>query len=261
MKRTLHGVTLAAVLFTGGVSLAQSAAPATPATKPAPAAKGMAEFKGFMAPTDPKAFLERVHYINQSEIKQAELAQKSSENPDVKSYAQMMIDSHTAADKQVMDFAKTQNLKLADMPKPANDMEKKAMAADKANMEKLQTLKGMPFDSCYMANQVGAHDAAIGMVMAAKQGMTSAPAEMTTMLTQLSQELPKHREMAYQTLGKLDDAMGVGGAGMQGGTMNHGSMGGSMGGSTGGTMGGSTGTTGGSMGGSTGTTGGTTKTK
>ncbi|GMU06960.1 DUF4142 domain-containing protein [Corallococcus caeni] len=243
MKRTLHGVTLAAVLFTGGVSLAQSAAPATPATKAPPAAKGMAEFKGFMAPTDPKAFLERLHYVNQSEIKQAELAQKSSENPDVKSYAKMMIDSHTAADKQVMDFAKTQNLKLAEMPKATNDMEKKAMAADKALMDKLQTLKGMPFDSCYMSNQVGAHDAAIGMVMAAKQGMTSAPAEMTTMLTQLSQELPKHRDMAYQALGKLDDAMGVGGAGMQGGSMDHGSMDhGSMGGSTG-TMGGSTGGT------------------
>ncbi|RKH56223.1 DUF4142 domain-containing protein [Corallococcus aberystwythensis] len=245
MKRTLHGVTLAAVLFTGGVSMAQSAAPAT--TKPAPAAKGMAEFKGFMAPTDPKAFLERLHYINQSEIKQAELAQKSSENPDVKSYAQMMIDSHTAADKQVMDFAKTQNLKLAEMPKPANDMEKKAMAADKAHMEKLQTLKGMPFDSCYMANQVGAHDEAIGKVMAAKQGMTAAPAEMTTMLTQLSQELPKHRDMAYQTLGKLPQTMGVGGSGSMGGTMNHGSMGGA--------------TPSGTMGGSTGTTGGATKTK
>ncbi|MBN9682326.1 MULTISPECIES: DUF4142 domain-containing protein [unclassified Corallococcus] len=236
MKRTLHGVTLAAVLFTGGVSLAQTAAPMT---KPAPAAKGMAEFKGFMAPTDPKAFLERLHYINQSEIKQAELAQKNSENPDVQSYAKMMIDSHTAADKQVMDFAKTQNLKLAEMPKPANDVEKKAMAADKANMEKLQALKGAPFDSCYMSGQVGAHDEAIGKVMAAKQGMTSAPAEMTTMLTQLTQELPKHRDMAYQTLGKLDDAMGVGGAGMQGGTMDHGSMNhgatppsGSMGGAT-----------------------------
>ncbi|MBN8231055.1 DUF4142 domain-containing protein [Corallococcus macrosporus] len=256
MKRTLHGVTLAAVLFTGGVSLAQSA---TPAAKPA--AKGMADFKGFMAPTDPKAFLERLHYINQSEIKQAELAQKTSENPDVKSYAKMMIDSHTAADKQVMDFAKTQKMTLADMPKPANDMEKKAMAADKAHMEKLQTLKGMPFDSCYMANQVGAHDDAIGKVMAAKQGMTSAPAEMTTMLTQLSQELPKHRDMAYQTLGKLPQTMGVGGSGMQGGSMDHGSMNHGSPGSMGGSMGGSTGTTGGSMGGSTGTTGGATKTK
>ncbi|RKH41535.1 DUF4142 domain-containing protein [Corallococcus sp. AB049A] len=227
MKRTLHGVTLAAVLFTGGVSMAQSATSANPpaGTKMAtPTPKGMVEFKGFMAPSDPKAFMERLHYINQSEIKQAELAQKASENPDVKSYAKMMIDSHTAADKQLMDMAKTQKMTLSDMPKPSNDMEKKAMAADKALMEKLQSLKGAPFDSCYMANQVGAHDEAIGKVMAAKQGMTSAPAEMTTMLTQLSQELPKHRDMAYQTLGKLDDAMGVGGAGMQDGTMDHGSM-------------------------------------
>ncbi|MHA7634145.1 DUF4142 domain-containing protein [Corallococcus sp. M7] len=225
MKRTLHGVTLAAVLFTGGVSLAQSATPATPApgAKTATAPKGMVEFKGFMAPSDPKAFLERLHHINQTEIKQAELAQKNSQNPDVQSYAKMMIDSHTTADQKVMDYAKSQNMKLAEMPKPANDMEKKAMAAEKADMDKLQSLKGAPFDSCYMAGQVGAHDMAIGKVMAAQQGM-NATGELATMLTNLTQELPKHRDMAYQTLGKLDDAMGVGGAGMQGGTMDHGSM-------------------------------------
>ncbi|NOK22930.1 DUF4142 domain-containing protein, partial [Corallococcus carmarthensis] len=222
--------------------------PSTP--KPATAMKGTVEFKGFIVPSDPKAFLERLHYINQSEIKQAKLAQQNSQNPDVQSYAKMMIDSHTTADQKVMDYAKSQNLKLAEMPKPSNDMEKKAMAADKADMEKLQAMTGAPFDSSYMSAQVGAHDAAIGKVMAAQQGM-NATGELATLLTHLTQELPKHRDMAYQTLGKLDDAMGVGGAGMQGGTMNHGSMNpstppsgttpsGSMGGSTGGTTGGPT---------------------
>lgn len=258
MKRTLHGVTLAAVLFTGGISLAQSATSANPrlGEKSPTAAKGMVEFKGFEAPADPKAFLERLHHINQTEIKQAKLAQQNSQNPDVKSYADMMIKSHTDADKKVMDYAKTQKMTLAEMPTPANDMEKKVMAANKADMDLLQTLKGAPFDSNYMAGQVAAHDAAIGKVMAAQHGM-NATGEMATLLTNLTQELPKHRDMAYQTLGKLSEAMGVGGAGMQqGGTMEHGSMQhGSMGGSsTGSSMGGS-------MGGSSDTTGGATKTK
>ncbi|MBN8464952.1 DUF4142 domain-containing protein [Corallococcus exiguus] len=225
MKRTLHGVTLAAVLFTGGVSLAQSATSANPPVgeKTPTVAKGTVEFKGFIVPADPKAFLERLHYINQSEIKQAKLAQQNSQNPDVQSYAKMMVDAHTTADQKVMDYAKSQNMKLAEMPKATNDMEKKAMAADKADMEKLQALKGAPFDSTYMAGQVGAHDAAIGKVMAAQQGM-GATGELAALLTNLTQELPRHRDMAYQTLGKLDDAMGVGGAGTQGSTTDHGSM-------------------------------------
>ncbi|WP_223638625.1 DUF4142 domain-containing protein [Corallococcus sp. EGB] len=228
MKRTLHGVTLAAVLFTGGISLAQNATSANPPPGKTTTAKGMLDFKGFEVPAEPKAFLERLHYINQSEIKQAKLAQQNSQNPDVKSYADMMIKSHTDADKKVTDYAKTQNMKLTEMPTPANDTEKKAMAADKADMEKLQALKGAPFDSAYMAGQVAAHDAAIGKVMAAQHGM-NATGELATMLTTLTKELPQHRDMAYQTLGKLSEAMGVGGGGMQGGTMDHGSMGGSTG--------------------------------
>lgn len=246
MKRTLHGVTLAAVLLTGGVSLAQNVTSPNPAPgKTAPAAKGTLEFKGFEAPADPKAFLERVHHINQTEIKQAKLAQQNSQNPDVKSYAQAMIDAHTTTDQKVMAYAKSQNMKLAETPTPANTLEKKAMAADKADMEKLQALKGAPFDSAYMAGQVAAHDAAIGKVMAAQHGM-NATGELATLLTNLTQELPRHRDMAYQTLGKLDEAMGVGGAGMQGSTMDHGATGA---------------TTGSSMSGASGTPSGATKTK
>ncbi|RKH38370.1 DUF4142 domain-containing protein [Corallococcus sicarius] len=259
MKRTLHGVTLAAALFAGGVSLAQSATSPTPpppgasgSTKPA-AMKGMAEFKGFMVPTDEKAFLERLHHINQTEILQAQLAQKNSQNPDVKSYAESMIKMHTDADQKVMTYATTKKLKLAE-PKPVDEMERKAMAATKAEIAKLEVLKGSPFDSSYMAGQVAAHDMAIGKVMAAQHGM-NATGEMATMITTLTQELPKHRDMAYQTLGKVDDAMGVGGsgAGMQGGSMDHGSM------KHGPPPSGTTGS--GSMGGATGTTGGSTKTK
>ena len=253
MKRTLHGVTLAAALFVGGVSLAQSATspstmpPSGKATPPA-AMKGMAEFKGFMVPTDEKAFLERLHHINQTEILQAQLAEKNSQNPDVKSYAQSMIKMHTDADQKIMTYATTKKLKLAE-PKPVDEMERKAMAADKAEMAKLEVLKGSPFDSSYMAGQVAAHDMAIGKVMAAQHGM-NATGELATLITTLTQELPKHRDMAYQALGKVDDAMGMGGSGMQGGTMEHGNMNpgssGSMGGSTGGSMGGSTGTPSGS---------------
>ena len=71
-----------------------------------------------------------------------------------------------------MTLAQGQGLKLSDMPKPMNDMEKKAMAADKAIMEELQALKGEPFDSCYMSGQVGDHDTTLGKLMAGQQAFT-----------------------------------------------------------------------------------------
>ena len=165
MKNIIQGVVLTGALVLGGTALAQGKAMADKA--------GTADYQGYTVPSDPKSFLERLHYANQAEIKQAQLAQKTSTNEDVKAFAAQMEKQHTEADQKVMDLAKTLNVKLADLPKPMNDMEKKAMAADKATMEKLQVLKGMPFDNCYMATQLGEHDMVLGKLMAGKQAMAS----------------------------------------------------------------------------------------
>ena len=146
----------------------------------------------------------------------------------MKSFASMMVKDHTAMDQKLMEYAKGKNMKLADMPKAMNDMEKKMMAQDKATMEELQVLKGAAFDSCYMAGQVGDHDATLGKVMAAKQAMTTMDPTMTSMMQELTQKVPAHREQAWNILGKLDDSMAVGGSGATG---NNGTMGGSTGGS------------------------------
>ncbi|MBF5045489.1 DUF4142 domain-containing protein [Simulacricoccus sp. 17bor-14] len=187
------------------------------------ATKGMAEHMGFMIPTDAKAFMERLHFTNQSEIKEAKLAQQKSQNADVKSYAQQMEQEHTQADQKLMSYAQSKGMKLADMPKPMNDMEKKAMAAHKATMEELEAMQGTPFDSKYLATQVAAHDMAIGKVMAAQAEMKSADAQMTQMLSELSQKLPMHRQMAYAALGKLGSQMKMGATGGSGSDSSSGS--------------------------------------
>ncbi len=242
MKRTIQGIIVTASLLTGGLALAQAPSSATGTPPPGQmkkAEKGMTEFQGFMAPTDEKALLERLHYANQQEIKLGQLAEKNATNAEVKSFASMMVKDHTAMDQKLMDYAKGKSLKLADMPKPMNDMEKKMMAQDKASMEELQVLKGAAFDSCYMAGQVGDHDATLGKVMAAKQGMTTMDPTMTSMMQELTTKVPQHREQAWTILGKLDDGMAVGGSGSpqggtgMGGNMDHGAMG--HGSTTGGT--------------------------
>jgi putative membrane protein len=204
MKRTIQGFVVASTLVLGGSALAAGKMDT----------QGTASVRGFVVPTDEKAFLERLHYTNQQEIKLGQLAQQNSTNPDVKSFGETMVRAHTDADQKLMSMAQTRGLKLADMPKPMNDMEKKSIAADKAVMEKLQTLKGEPFDSCYMSNMVGDHDATLGKLMAGRQAL-SGNAQLTAMLDNLTQTVFQHRQQAYSVLGKLGQGMvGVGGAGM-----------------------------------------------
>jgi putative membrane protein len=208
MQRTIQGFLIVGTLVLGGSALAQGKMDA----------KGTADVRGFVVPTDEKAFLERLHYTNQKEIKLGQLAQQNSTNPDVKSFGELMVREHNDADQKLLSLAQSRGLKLADMPKPMNDMEKKALAADKANLEKLQASKGEPFDSCYMAGMVGDHDDTLGKLMAGRQAL-SGNAQLTPLLDDLTQHVSQHRQQAYSVLGKLGQGMmGVGGAGMQKGT-------------------------------------------
>jgi len=253
MKRTIQGFVLAGSLVLAGTALAgdMEAKGGKAMNK-----GGMAEHQGFMVPADEKAFLQWMHYSNQQEIALGKLAQENASNPDVKSFGQSMVQEHTAADKKLMDYAKQKNITLADKPKPMNDLEKKAMAVDMAEMAKLKDMKGMAFDSCYMVGQVGDHDETLGKLMAARQAGFASDPQLTTMMDEQTQHISQHRQQAYSVLGKLSpSAMGVGGAGdtgkMDSGHKDHGTLGGS---GTGGTLGGSGTDTG------SGTTGGTTGT-
>lgn len=205
MKQTIQGFILAGTLVLGGTALAQQAGKENK--------KGTAELRGFVVPTDEKALLERLHYTHQMEIKLGQLAQQNSNNPDVKSFGELMVREHTTADQKLMKLAQDRGLKLSDMPRPMNDMEKKALAADKAIMEELQALKGEPFDSCYISGQVGDHDATLGKLMAGRQALTP-NAQLTSLLDEMTQHVSQHRQQAYSVLGKLGQGMmGVGGAG------------------------------------------------
>lgn len=214
MKRIIQGALLTGTLVLGGGALAQQKA-TSPGSK-----GGTAEYRGFMIPTDHKAYLERLHHANQEEIKEGQLAQQNSTNPDVKAFGEQMVREHTQADQKVMTLAQSMGLKLADTPTPLNDVERKAMAAERANMEKLQSLKGDPFDSCYLSNQVGEHDAVLGKLMAGRQAL-GGNAQLTSLIDDLTQHVSQHRQHAYSILGKLGpSAMGIGGAGSGMGSTN-----------------------------------------
>lgn len=233
MKQMIQGFILAGTLVLGGSALAQQAGKENK--------KGTAELRGFVVPTDEKALLERLHYSNQLEIKLGQLAQQNSNNPDVKSFGEQMVRDHTAADQKLMTLAQGRGMRLSDMPRPMNDMEKRMIAADKAITAELQVLKGDAFDSCYISGQVGDHDATLGKLMAGRQAVTG-NAQLTSLMDEMAQTVSQHRQQAYSVLGKLgQNMMGVGGAGPgmqkggEPGTGGH--MDGHRGTGTGGSMG------------------------
>jgi putative membrane protein len=245
MKRMIQGFLLAGALVLGGAALAQGTTPGagqgspqgqtmrdTQARAGKPTVKGgMIEHMGVTVPADEKAFLERLHHINQLEIQLGNLAQQNAQSQDVKSYGEMLVRDHTTADQQLMSYARQRGHKLADTPKPLNEVERKSMDAHRAAMEKLRVLKGQPFDADFLAHMVGDHDMALGKVMAGQQHFTDAA--ISPVLQQHAQVIARHRQQAHTLLGRIGPGatMGVGGAGDMGkGHMDH-----DMGSGTGGT--------------------------
>ena len=84
---------------------------------------------------------------NAGEIRLAELALKNSENPEVKEYAQMMIQDHSKANDELSQIAKNHNIDFPPAP-PAADVEMSKTLLD---------LKGPEFDKKYMGEVVTGH--------------------------------------------------------------------------------------------------------
>ena len=95
---------------------------------------------------------------NVGQIRLGELALKNSENPDVKAYAQMMIDAHCKANDQLLAVAKDHNIDFPPAP-PA--------AAYKASQPML-ALRGAEFDQVYMGAMVKAHTNELAALKKAK---------------------------------------------------------------------------------------------
>lgn len=219
MKRMIQGLLLAGSLVVGGSALAQGNMQGSMQGKTM-AKGGMVENMGYKAPADEKALLERLHHINQEEIKLGKLTQQNAESQDVKSFGDMLVKDHTNADQALTAYAQKKGLKLAEV-KPMDEVERKVMAAHKATGEKLEVLKGRPFDAAFLAAMVGGHDSALGTVLAAQKNLTDPG--LTPLIQQNVQAITTHRQQAYTLLGRIGPgaSAGVGGAGDMDEGMKH----------------------------------------
>jgi putative membrane protein len=93
-----------------------------------------------------RKFLQRAAADNQMEIEISRMAAQKATHPDVKAYAQRMVDDHTATLQQIQDLAQNKNVQMQDHDPSKN-----------RNTSRLNSLSGQEFDRAYMTQQVRHH--------------------------------------------------------------------------------------------------------
>ena len=155
MQKTLRihrvlALSIAGALFAAGASPAQAqavtqgTAPAAAAAAGAPAAPASTASK--LDRSDRKV-LEMMAEANIAEINAGKLALSKASNPEVKAYAQRMVDEHTKSLTEVQALAQAKGVELPDEP----------AARHKAKGAMLQALSGDIFDRTYI-KQSGRRD-------------------------------------------------------------------------------------------------------
>ena len=126
------------------------------------------------------------------EIEAGKLAEKNSQNAEVKSFARMMIDQHTAMGKDVEALAKAKGITL---PVGMGDDNKK-------EWDKLQDLKGAKFDKEYVSVNVDGHRKAIDLFEKTSKNEADSK-EVRDLATNGLPKLQTHQEHAKSLKDKL----------------------------------------------------------
>ena len=139
-----------------------------------------------MSKADTKGIMDMA-MVNMAEIEMGKLAQSKSQNPDVKTYAQQMIDDHTKALQEVQTVAQAKGVTL-----PTElDAKHKAMSA------KLEKLTGDAFDREYMkVGGLASHKEAHKLLQ--KNQKSAKDPEVKGLATKMMPTVEQHLKAAQQ---------------------------------------------------------------
>jgi putative membrane protein len=144
------------------------------------------------AETSAATFLQAAAQTDIAEVNAGNLAQKNSENSDVKNFGQMLVADHGKHLTAVGDLAKSMGISVPDQPP----------AAEKAEADKLKKLTGRAFDQEFVNHMVEGHKLAITAYEAeAKAGNADTSALAQKTLPALQHHL-ETAEALLKTLGQ-----------------------------------------------------------
>ncbi len=129
-----------------------------------------------------------------AEVESAKLALEESRSEDIRNYAQMMIDDHTAANQELKKLAQQKQLEVSD----------DATLMDQAKTMMLQLREGESFDEAYAANQVTAHEQTIELFR--EQVREGEDEELKSFAREKLPKLEEHLNKAQQLDAKYNEA-------------------------------------------------------
>jgi putative membrane protein len=193
---TIYGKRIAALggamLLCGSMGFAQmhgSASPSSqaPGQNPStdPQMNGMQTAAGQPSPVD-RMFVGKAMQGSMAEVQLGQLTLQKSNNPQVKEFAQRMIDDHTKLNEQMKPVAQQLGVTVPDQ----------ISKGDRKTMAKLQGLSGSAYDQAYIKDMVKDH----------KQDLTEFQMEASSGQDQTTQDaanqgskvIAQHLQMAQQ---------------------------------------------------------------
>jgi putative membrane protein len=171
---------------------------------------------------------------NQAEVELGEFAQQQSQSPQVKEFAQMMVQEHGKLVKKMQQVAGAQagdrnrersltetnreavgqnaaELDATDRAANSNSAVDQLLAMEQqiverctqAAREELQQKQGVEFDKCYIGSQIGSH---MHMLAALEVIQQQGPEPLQQLAQQAQPEVQKHLDQAKQIMKQLEGA-------------------------------------------------------
>ena len=139
-----------------------------------------------------KTFLMTADQGNSAEIAASQMALKKSKNPEVRTYAQQMIDDHTKLRSDMAPFASKMDVTT---PQPLNE-------THKALAKRLSALSGKQFDMEYIKAMSQDHHKTLDLFK--NEAATTSNQDLKTAVQQGEQAVKQHTDMADQMAQKMN---------------------------------------------------------
>ena len=142
-----------------------------------------------LAASEPSSqqFVTKAVESNLAEVEVSKLALSKTQNPQVRSFAQRMIDDHTKANSELEALAQQKGLKVPDTP----DM------MHKASLKMLQAKSAAGFDESYISQMNKDHEKAVSLFQEASTSAKVDP-DLKALASKTLPTLEKHHQLVSQ---------------------------------------------------------------
>ncbi len=178
--RSIRTMTAAALL--GGASLVAAGASADEQKK-----HEIQTQRGTESFSSEEAFLKEIHDVNLREIEMAQLAKERTRNPEVRDFAEMLLQGHRQADQLVKQEAMEKGITLTEV---------------KPKLPELRELSGQAFDVAFLKKNAQAHQQLAPRIQAFQPRIQDA--EFKREVARLADDIEAHGRQAQMLLSKIE---------------------------------------------------------